>query len=216
MSCVGWLMLFLTAQIVALSHRIDAADTSGSSGEPTVDDPASASLPQTPAQAPRTEAWTEAPPIPPPPPFPRPRRYGDKGTPELAFGLGYSSLTGFLAGGGFRYFVIDGVAPGVEGTYVSGGKGGSAYGLALVALRFVPLRTTSAALVVTARGGRVFLANHPDGWGIGGALGVLIMMSSKAGLEVGYEALRLFPASFCSDLRSCALDGLVLGLRLVL
>src|SRR6185312_9905211 len=58
---------------------------------------------------------------------PRPRRYGDRGTPEIAIGLGYSSVTGFLGAGGFRYFVLDGVAPGVEGTYVSGGDRQSAY-----------------------------------------------------------------------------------------
>jgi hypothetical protein len=156
------------------------------------------------------------PPPPRPPPDPQPRRYGDQGTPELALGLGYSSLSGFLAAGGFRYFVVDGVAPGVEGTYVSGAKGQSGYGLALAALRFVPLRTTSLALVVTARGGRVFLVDHRDGWGLGGGVGVLVMMSYNVGLEVGYEALRLLPASFCSDLGSCVLGGLVLGLRLVL
>ena len=55
-------------------------------------------------------------------PPPEPRRYGDRGTPELALGLGYSSLSGFLAAGGFRYFVLDGVVPGVEATYVSGGR----------------------------------------------------------------------------------------------
>jgi len=34
----------------------------------------------------------------------------------LMLGVGSSSVAGFLAAGGFRYFVIDGVAPGFEGS----------------------------------------------------------------------------------------------------
>jgi hypothetical protein len=131
-------------------------------------------------------------------------------------GLGYSSLSGFLAAGGFRYFVVDGVAPGVEATYVSGGKLGSAYGLALASLRLVPLRTPSFALVLTGRGGRVFLGDHDDAWGVGGGAGVMLMLGPSAGLEIGYEWLRLLPTSVCNDLTTCVLQGPVLGLRLVL
>jgi hypothetical protein len=159
-------------------------------------------------------------PPPPPPPLPpepvEPRRYGDRGTTELALGLGYSSSAGILGAGGFRYFVLDGFAPGVEGTYVSGGSGGRSYGLALAVLRLVPVRTSSVALVLTARGGRVFLGDHDDGWGVGGAAGVIFMMGAGAGLEVGYEFLRLLPSSVCADLDTCVLQGPVLGLRLVL
>lgn len=171
--------------------------------------------------APATEAppepIAEAPPASPIPPAPveaRPRRYGDRGTPEIAVGLGYSSLSGFLAAGGFRYFILDGIAPGVEGTYVSGGTGGTAYGLALLSLRLVPFRTTSFALVLTGRGGRVFIGDHEDGWGVGGAGGVILLLSSNVGLEIGYEFLRLLPATFCADLARCTLQGPVLGFRL--
>ena len=158
------------------------------------------------------------PPEPPPPPPPPPARriYGDRGMPELALGLGYSSTSGFLAAGGFRYFVLDAVAPGVEGSYISGGSDGLAVGMVLGALRVVPLRTASFALVLTGRGGRVFLADHADGWGIGGEVGVIAMLAANVGLEAGYEALWLKPASFCADLRTCVLQGPVLGLRLVL
>src|SRR5687768_532412 len=64
-----------------------------------------------------------------PPPQRRPRRYGDRGSADVGLGLGYSTLAGFVAAGSFRYFVLDGVAPGVEATYVSGGSSGAAYGL---------------------------------------------------------------------------------------
>jgi hypothetical protein len=156
------------------------------------------------------------PPEPPPPPPPPPivRRYADQGTSEVALGLGYSSYAGFLAAGGFRYFVLDGLAPGVEATWVSGGNYVSSYGLALASLRVVPLRLPSVAFVLTGRGGRVFLSNHDDGWGAGGGGGVIIPVGHLAGIELGYEFLRLLPASFCADLSTCWLHGPVIGVRI--
>ncbi|HET6280601.1 MAG TPA: hypothetical protein VFH73_06535 [Polyangia bacterium] len=152
---------------------------------------------------------------PPPAPIeePAPRRYGDRGTSEIAVGLGYSSVSGFLAAGGFRYFVIDKVAPGFEGTYVRGGSSVPSYGLALASLRFVPVQSSSVALLLTGRTGRMFLANHADGWGLGAGAGILIPVGGGAGIEIGYEFLRLLPASFCADLSTCVLHGLVLGIR---
>ncbi len=213
------LLLFVTAQA--------ASPVPVGAGAPGPPQPADQTDPQPtvapdgvpgypPVPGPDGPAGTPPQPPAPPPPFREPRLYGDQGTPELAVGLGYSSSTGFLAAGGFRYFVLDAVAPGIEGTYVSGGAGGAAYGLALASLRFVPLRTQSFALELTARGGRVFLSDHEDGWGLGGELGVIVMLGAGAGLEVGYEALRLLPARFCADLSSCVLQGPVLGLRLIL
>src|SRR5436190_2675197 len=130
----------------------------------------------------------EPPPPPPPPPEPIVRHYADRGTSEVSLGLGYSSFAGFLAAGGFRYYVLDGLAPGVEGTWVAGGNQVSSYGLALASLRVVPLRGPRAAFVLTARGGRVFLSDHADGWGAGGGAGVIIPMGGLVGLELGYEA----------------------------
>src|SRR6185295_3266299 len=134
-----------------------------------------------------------APPLPEvePPPQPRPRRYGDQGMPEIGLGLGYSQAIGVVGAGAFRYFVIDGVAPGFEATYVSGGTVSPQSGLLMAALRLVPVRTRSFALLLTARGGRVLLGDHPDGWGAGGGAGVLILFAPTAGIEIGYEVLRL-------------------------
>jgi hypothetical protein len=134
--------------------------------------------------------------------------------PEIALGLGYSSLVGFLAAGGFRYFVVDGVAPGIEGTYVHGGSTVASYGLALASLRLVPVRTRGVAFVVTGRAGRVFLADHADGWGAGAGAGIILALGGGAGLEIGYEFLHLYPSSFCADLSTCVLQGPVFGLRL--
>ena len=159
-------------------------------------------------------AVPSAPPEPSTPPEPPPpRRYGDRGTSEVGIGLGYSSAIGFVGAGAFRHFVIDGVAPGLEATYVSGGTSGIRYGLLLGALRLVPVRTGSFALALTGRAGRVLIGDHADGWGVGGAAGVLILFAPTAGLELGYEALRLYPARFCADLSSCVIHGPVVGVR---
>ena len=151
--------------------------------------------------------------LPPPPPPPTVRRYGDRGTSELAIGGGYSSVSGFVAAAGFRHFVADGVAPGAEVTYIGGGSNSSQLGLVLADLRLVPVRSGTVALVLTPRAGRVLISDHSDGWAIGASAGLIVFVSRNAGFELGYEMLRLTPASFCSDLSTCVLHGPVLGLR---
>src|SRR6185295_10649853 len=118
------------------------------------------------------------------PPPPRQRRYGDRGTIEVGLGLGYSTETGFVGAASGRYYVIDRVAPGIEGTFVSGNSDASRYGLLLAALRIIPVRISSLALALTGRAGRVLLGDHPDGWGIGGAAAILFLFSPTVGLEL--------------------------------
>jgi hypothetical protein len=139
-------------------------------------------------------------------------RYGDRETPELAAGLGYSA-SGFLAAAGFRYFVVDGVAPGVEATYVHGSAGVLSYGLVLGTLRVVPVRTRTFALALTGRAGRMLISAHPDGWAAGGGASILFAVGGGAAIELGWEVLRLLPASFCADLSSCIIQGPVFGIR---
>jgi hypothetical protein len=138
-------------------------------------------------------------------------RYGDEGTSEVSLLLGFSS-SGFAAGGGYRYFVANGVAPGLEATIQR--TSGITQGFTFASLRVVPLRLASVAFVLTGRAGRVYLSRHADGWAVGGDAGVLFSFSRNVGLEVGYEVLRLLPGSFCADLESCTLHQPVLGLRL--
>lgn len=151
--------------------------------------------------------------LPPPPPPPVVRRYGDRGTSELAIGAGYSSINGFIGAAGFRHFIVDRLAPGAEVTYLSGGANGARVGLLLADLRLVPVRGRNVALVLTPRAGRVLISDHPDGWAIGASAGVIVFVSPNAGVELGYEMLRLTPASFCADLSTCVLHGPVLGFR---
>jgi hypothetical protein len=172
-----------------------------------------------PAGAPAPGTSPESPPPPSPVPQPNlqapapPRRYGDQGSIELGLGLTYSSEAGFAAAASARYYVVDGVAPGVEATFVAGGTAASRYGVLLAALRVVPLRVSSIALAVTGRGGRVFVGDHADGWGLGGAASVLFLFSPTVGLELGYEFLRLVPATFCADLDGCVIHGPIIAVR---
>jgi len=151
------------------------------------------------------------PPLPPPPPEPEPLRYGDRGTSDLSVALGYGA-DGLIVGAGYRRFFWAGVGPGLDGTAQLGGQ---KQGLLLASLRLVPLRLRSVALALTPKGGRVLLADHGDGWAAGGDASVIVMIAPGAGLELGYEVLRLLPASFCADLSSCILQGPVFGLRLM-
>ena len=221
----------VAAALVALA--LIAQAEAGSAQSPTTPEakvpaPPSANAPTAPAAdgaappaslpAPGTPPESPAPPAAPVPqpnlqaPAP-PRRYGDKGSVELGLGLTYSSEAGFAAAASARYYVIDGVAPGVEATFVAGGTAASRYGVLLGALRVVPLRVSSIALALTGRAGRVFVGDHVDGWGLGGAASVLFLFSPTVGLELGYEFLRLLPATFCADLDGCVIRGPIIAVR---
>jgi hypothetical protein len=166
-----------------------------------------------PAPAP-VEVPPELPPEIAPPPLPppaEPASYGYQGMSELSLALGYSSDSGFLAGGGFRRFVVTGLAPGAEASVQTGA--GTTIGLLLATLRLAPIRTRQLAIVVTGRGGRVLLSHHDDGWGAGVGAGVIVSLAANVGLELGYDVLWLLPASFCADLSACTLQGPVIGLR---
>lgn len=141
-----------------------------------------------------------------------PQRYGDSGTSEANVLLGISS-EGVAFGGGFRHFVLDAVAPGVEAAVYR--EDGITEGFTFASLRLVPLRFEKVALVLTGRAGRMYISEHIDGWAYGGDAGVLFLLSRHVGLEIGYEVLQLAPASFCEDLVTCVLKRPVLGVRIV-
>jgi hypothetical protein len=170
-----------------------------------------APAPEEPASQPAPAA--EPAPEPPPAVFvpPEPPLYGDAGTSELSLALGYSSVSGFLAGGGFRRFVLPGVAPGLEASVQSGS--GQTLGLVLGTVRLVPIRARQFALVLTGRAGRVLLSSHDDGWGAGGGVGVIFSLGANIGIELGYDVLWLLPDSFCRDLSACTIQGPAFGLR---
>ena len=202
-----------SAGLIALMLLADEA--TGAPGDASAPPATTVPAEAAPAAVPPPEPAAE--PAPPPPltepPPPRQRRYGDRGTIEVGLGLGYSTETGFVGAASGRYYVIDRVAPGIEGTFVSGSSDASRYGLLLAALRVIPVRISSLALALTGRAGRVLLGDHPDGWGVGGAAAILFLFSPTVGLELGYEALQLLPSSFCADLESCWIHGPVIAVR---
>jgi len=149
-----------------------------------------------------------------PPVQPPAHRYGDPGSTELALALGYTKQTGFFGGGGFRRFIITGVAPGIEAS-VQRSDGQPTTGLVLASLKLVPVRGEMAALIITGRAGRAFIFSHDDGWAAGGSLGAIVFLSPGVGLEVGYSILWLMPERFCADLVSCRVEGPEIGLRVV-
>ncbi len=193
---------------------------------PPAPPPASAATPPPPPPPPATPP----PPTPPPPDeselplappphspssVPPPQhRYGDPGATELALALGYTKQTGFFGGGGFRRFVLSGVAPGIEAS-IQRSDGQPTTGLLLASLKLVPVRGEMAALIFTGRAGRAFIFDHDDGWAFGGSVGAIIFLSPGVGLEVGYSILWLRPEHFCADLVSCRIEGPEIGLRVV-
>jgi hypothetical protein len=173
--------------------------------------PAPQTVPELGHEAEEAREEPTQPPAPPPPPF-EPRLYGYAGMSEISLALGYSSVSGFVAGGAYRRFVLPGLAPGLEAT-VQTGKG-TTFAFLLADLRLLPVRTRTFALVVTGRAGRVLVSHHDDGWGAGGGAGVIVFFGSNIGLELGYDVLWLMPGSFCADLSTCVIQGPALGLRL--
>jgi hypothetical protein len=184
---------------------------------PTPTPPAAGATPPAQPQPPLPDE-NELPVAPPPhshTPVPPPaHRYGDPGSTELALALGYTKQTGFFGGGGFRRFIITGVAPGIEAS-VQRSDGQPTTGLVLASLKLVPVRGEMAALIVTGRAGRAFIFSHDDGWAVGGSLGAIVFLSPGVGLELGYSILWLKPDHFCADLVSCRVEGPELGLRVV-
>jgi hypothetical protein len=205
MSPAATILAMLLAQAPApVAPAIDAAPIEPAAAPPTV-----APSPTTSTAAPEPPEEPAPPPLPPPP---EPTLYGDRGMSELSLALGYSSDGGFLAGGGYRRFVVAGVAPGLEASVQTGGP--TTIGLVLGSLRVVPFRTRQVAFALTGRAGRVLLSDHDDGWGAGGGASAIISLAANVGLELGYDVLWLLPSSFCADLSACTIQGPVIGIRL--
>jgi hypothetical protein len=141
--------------------------------------------------------------------------YGRRHSMQLGLSLGLGSGTGgmrYAGGAGFGYFVVTGVAPGVDSS-VNGGADVLTTETLTGTLRLVPIRTGAFAFFLIGRAGRLFMHNHADAWGAGGGAGVVIATGGNVGLQLSYEILSLWPYGHCSDLASgCRLDAFGLGL----
>lgn len=143
--------------------------------------------------------------------------YGRKNSMHLGLSLGLGGGSGglrFAGGLGFGYFLVTGVAPGVD-LSVNGGSGVLTTTSLTGTLRLVPIRTNNFSLFLIGRAGRLFISSHDDTWVAGGGAGVVVPFGRSAGLVISYEILGLWPSSHCSDLANgCRLDSFGLGLIL--
>jgi hypothetical protein len=134
---------------------------------------------------------------------------------HLGLSLGIGNGAGgmrYAGGAGFGYFVVTGVAPGVDAS-VNGGADVLTTETLTGTLRLVPIRTGAYALFLIGRSGRLFISDHADAWAAGGGAGVVIATGGNVGLQLSYEILGLWPSDHCSDLASrCRLDAFGLGL----
>jgi hypothetical protein len=143
--------------------------------------------------------------------------YGRRHSVHLGLSLGVGSGTNgmrYAGGAGFGYFLVTGVAPGLD-VSINGGSGLLTTSALTGTLRLVPLRLPGFALFLIGRAGRLFIASHADVWGAGGGAGAVIAAGGNLGLIISYEVLGLWPSDSCADLASgCRLDSFGLGLVL--
>jgi hypothetical protein len=136
----------------------------------------------------------------------------------LILGLGAGGGTyGWAAGGSFAYYVLPGLAPGLEVTVQGGGEGIPTETWTLVPLKWVLVRSYDFAPYLVAEGGRIFVNGYDDLWIAGGGPGVHIFSSRHVGLKAQGIFYRLFPADVCDGLADgCTGFQLGLGLGFVL
>jgi hypothetical protein len=148
---------------------------------------------------------------------PRPFEQGDI---ELALVLGLGTgggETSYALGGAFAYYVLPGVAPGIDVT-VRGGSDTTTQTWALLPVKWVLYRSYKFAPYLVAAGGRIFLADDfPDLWIAGAGPGFHVFWSGKVGLKAELLFYRLFPKDQCDAFAEGCVDyRLGIGIGIVL
>jgi len=144
---------------------------------------------------------------------PRPFAQGDM---EVSLGLGLSSGDGgtqYALGGAFFYYVLPGLAPGVDVT-VQGGSGIATQTWALLPLKWVLYRSYDFAPYLVVEAGRIFIADGvPDLWIAGGGPGFHLFSGRRVGLKAQVVFYQMFPSDRCEGfVDGCT--GYLLGLGL--
>jgi hypothetical protein len=119
----------------------------------------------------------------------------------LVMGISTGQSTAFTLGGGFGYFVLPGLEPGVTLDVTFGSDRPTVTSL-MPYLRWVFWRSYVLSPFVKAQAGRWFISDAPDLTVLGGGGGVVFFLSQQAGLQLEGLVYRLFPEASCPD-RNC-------------
>jgi len=131
---------------------------------------------------------------------PRPFAQGDMEA-SLALGIGAGgSGTQYVLGGAFFYYVLPGLAPGVDVTVQSGSEIDTQT-WALIPLKWVLYRSHEFAPYLVVEGGRIFIAGgSPDLWIAGAGPGFHLFSGGRVGLKAQLVFYQLFPSDRCEGL----------------
>lgn len=142
----------------------------------------------------------------------QPAPYGTQGTSEISASVGFSFDGDVGVGVGYRRFVLERLAPGLEAAYFH--QNGFDQGWLMASLKGVLVQRPPFVLSLIGRGGRLFLSDHDDGWAVGGGPSLQVPIGRNFAIEVGYEIYGLFPGGFCDDFSDCILQRPYVGILL--
>ena len=111
----------------------------------------------------------------------------------------------------YARFLWERWAPGVD-LMVLGGAGVPTSATLFGSMRFLLMRTPSAAVFVMARAGRSFRFGAADAFAVGGGAGIILFPGRHLGVLVAGDVLGLVPTSACKgDDTGCFLPGFRAG-----
>jgi len=145
------------------------------------------------------------------PPEPRPFGRGSMSL-GLVVGLSTGQGTAFALGGGFGYFVLPGLEPGVQLDVTFGTDRPTVTAL-MPYVRWVIWRSYLISPFIKAQAGRWFITDWDDVTVVGGGGGLVLFLSRLTGLQLEGAVYRLFPDGACPG-GTCTVTsfGLSLGL----
>lgn len=144
---------------------------------------------------------------------PEPPRPFEQGTQQIGLLLGFSSGAGgdsaFSFGASYGYYVLPGLAPGLEVVATAASKSASTLEVSPF-LRYVLYRSYALSPFVVAKAGRLFVGEGLDDLTIvGGGGGIVWFISRNVGLTVSGIYEKYLPDSACGD--ACDAFGLSVG-----
>ncbi len=132
----------------------------------------------------------------------------------LVLGISTGQETAFTLGGGFGYFVLPGLEPGLQVDVTFSSRQPTVTSL-LPYLRWMIWRSFAVSPFLKAQGGRWFISDNEDLSALGGGGGLVFFLSPLVGLQMEGLVFRLFPQEACPS-NGCTTTsfGLSLGFYL--